>query len=254
MSRKFFAENDISTLSQRSTAIDNSTATLARSGPVINPSLLAADFAHLQCDIKRLEDAGAEILHLDIMDGHFVPNLSFGVPVVSAIRCCTELPLDVHLMLSEPQKYLAPFRQAGADFLSVHIEVAPDPRPLFDEIRRLGAIPGLVLNPPTPVETVLPYLGDCDLILAMSVMPGFGGQTFDPTALEKLRRIRAVARENMMISVDGGVGLSTIAGCAAAGANLFVVGPALLGAPDIKARFDALTTLAKEGATASWRF
>ncbi len=221
---------------------------------MINPSLLAADFAHLQCDIKRLEDAGAEILHLDIMDGHFVPNLSFGVPVVSAIRCCTELPLDVHLMLSEPQKYLAPFRQAGADFLSVHIEVAPDPRPLFDEIRRLGAIPGLVLNPPTPVETVLPYLGDCDLILAMSVMPGFGGQTFDPTALEKLRRIRAVARENMMISVDGGVGLSTIAGCAAAGANLFVVGSALLGAPDIKARFDALTTLAKEGATASWRF
>ncbi|MDR2755849.1 MAG: ribulose-phosphate 3-epimerase [Planctomycetaceae bacterium] len=211
--------------------------------PHINPSLLAADFAHLERDIRRLEEAGAKILHLDIMDGHFVPNLSFGVPVVEAIRRSTQLPLDVHLMLQEPQKYLAIFRRAGADFLSVHVEVAPDPRTLFDEIRKLGAIPGLVSNPPTPVEAVLPYVNDCELVLTMSVMPGFGGQTFDSRSLEKIRRIRRVANENTLISVDGGVGESTITAAAAAGANLFVVGTALLGKPDIKKQFQKLKQL-----------
>ncbi len=212
---------------------------------------MAADFARLERDIKQLEEVGARVLHLDIMDGHFVPNLSFGVPVVEAIRRSTDLPLDVHLMLSEPRKYLSAFRKAGADFLSVHIEVAPDPRPLFDEIRRLGAVPGVALNPPTPVESVLPYLPDCELVLTMSVMPGFGGQAFDPVALEKIRRIRAtvreLGRENMLISVDGGVGLDTIADCAAAGANLFVTGSALLGAPNLQARFEELTVLAGRG-------
>lgn len=215
----------------------------ARSGPYINPSLLAADFAHLERDIRRLEEVGAKILHLDIMDGHFVPNFSFGIPVVEAIRRSTELPLDVHLMLDEPGKYLKPFRNAGADFLSVHIEVVPDPRPMFDEIRRLGAQPGIALNPPTSVETVLPYVNDCDLVLTMSVMPGFGGQQFDRTALEKIRRIRRVAGKNSLLSVDGGVGEQTIADCAAAGANLFVTGTALLGAPNLKERFDLLNQL-----------
>jgi ribulose-phosphate 3-epimerase len=204
---------------------------------------LAADFARLQHDIRRLEEAGAKILHLDIMDGHFVPNLSFGVPVVEAVRRSTHLPLDVHLMLQEPQKYLAVFRRAGADFLSVHIEVAPDPRTLFDEIRKLGAIPGLVSNPPTPVEAVLPYINDCELVLTMSVMPGFGGQTFDARALDKIRRIRRVAGENTLISVDGGIGESTIAAAAAAGANLFVTGTALLGKPDVKKQFQLLKQL-----------
>ncbi|MDR3197929.1 MAG: ribulose-phosphate 3-epimerase [Planctomycetaceae bacterium] len=214
-----------------------------RNRPLINPSLLAADFARLQHDIRRLEEAGAKILHLDIMDGHFVPNLSFGVPVVEAVRRSTHLPLDVHLMLQEPQKYLAVFRRAGADFLSVHIEVAPDPRTLFDEIRKLGAIPGLVSNPPTPVEAVLPYINDCELVLTMSVMPGFGGQTFDARALDKIRRIRRVAGENTLISVDGGIGESTIAAAAAAGANLFVTGTALLGKPDVKKQFQLLKQL-----------
>lgn len=204
---------------------------------------MAADFARLQHDIRRLEEAGAKILHLDIMDGHFVPNLSFGVPVVEAVRRSTHLPLDVHLMLQEPQKYLAVFRRAGADFLSVHIEVAPDPRTLFDEIRKLGAIPGLVSNPPTPVEAVLPYINDCELVLTMSVMPGFGGQTFDARALDKIRRIRRVAGENTLISVDGGIGESTIAAAAAAGANLFVTGTALLGKPDVKKQFQLLKQL-----------
>ena len=208
--------------------------------PLINPSLLAADFARLEQDIRSLEQAGAKILHLDIMDGHFVPNLSFGVPVVEAIRRTTELPLDVHLMLQNPAPYLPVFRKAGADFLSIHIEVAPDPRPLFDTIRKLGAVPGLVSNPPTPVETLLPFVNDCDLILTMSVMPGFGGQSFDPIALEKIRRIREVADENKLLSVDGGIGEDTIASVADAGANLFVVGTALLGHTDISAQFQLL--------------
>jgi len=208
--------------------------------PLINPSLLAADFACLERDIRSLEQAGAEILHLDIMDGHFVPNLSFGVPVVEAIRRTTQLPLDVHLMLQHPEPYLPVFRKAGADFLSIHIEVVPDPRPMFDTIRKLGAVPGLVSNPPTPVEAVLPFVNDCDLILTMAVMPGFGGQAFNPVALDKIRRIREVADENKLISVDGGVGETTIADAADAGANLFVTGVALLDCPDITAQFRLL--------------
>lgn len=218
----------------------------AREGAHVNPSLLAADFANLERDIRRVEQAGARILHLDIMDGHFVPNLSFGVPVVQAIRRVTELPLDVHLMLQNPENYLEPFRKAGADILSIHIEVVPDPRSLFDRIRRLGASPGLVSNPPTPVETVLPYVNDCDLVLTMSVMPGFGGQKFDASILEKLRRIRRVAGPDMLLSVDGGVDEETIADCAAAGANLFVAGTAVFGAENIKDRFEHLSRLIEE--------
>jgi len=213
---------------------------LLRSVPLINPSLLAADFSCLERDIRSLEAAGAEILHLDIMDGHFVPNFSFGVPVIEAIRRTTQLPLDVHLMLQNPEPYLPVFRKAGADFLSIHIEVVPDPRPMFDTIRNLGAIPGLVSNPPTPVETVLPFVNDCDLILTMGVMPGFGGQSFNPVALEKIRRIREIATENKLISIDGGVAESTIADIAAAGANLFVAGTALLGHLDVSSQFRLL--------------
>ncbi|MDR0392182.1 MAG: ribulose-phosphate 3-epimerase, partial [Planctomycetaceae bacterium] len=202
----------------------------------LNPSLLAADFANLESNIKSLECAGATILHLDIMDGHFVPNISFGVPVVEAIRRVTKLTLDVHLMLSNPADYLQVFKQAGADLLSIHIEVVPDPRPLFDRIRGLGVLAGLVLNPPTPVEKIAPFIRECDLVLAMGVMPGFGGQKFDPCTLDKLRYIKSVADPNLLISVDGGVGDDTIVACAEAGANLFVAGTAIFKG-DIEQRF-----------------
>ena len=207
-------------------------ADLAAKCPLINPSLLAADFGNLEREIRRVGQAGARILHLDIMDGHFVPNLSIGVPVVEAVRRITELPLDVHLMLSEPQKYVKPFRKAGADIITVHIEVLNDPRPLLDEIRQIGAAAGLSLNPPTPIEKIAPFLRDADLVLTMSVMPGFGGQSFDPAALEKIAYIREHAAPGTLISVDGGINESTIADCARAGANLFVAGTAVFGAID----------------------
>ena len=213
--------------------------------PLIGPSLLASDFANLQSEIRRLEEAGAQILHLDIMDGHFVPNLSFGIPVVEAVRRVTELTLDVHLMISRPESYIEPFRKAGADLITFHIEAVADPLPLIDGIRRLGAGVGMSLNPPTPVENLEPYLDQCDLILAMSVMPGFGGQDFDSIALQKLRWLRGKVASHVLLSIDGGVNLDTIGECAQAGANLFVTGTALLGQADYRKRFDELRTLAQ---------
>ena len=205
---------------------------LLRETPLINPSLLAADFGNLEQEIRRLEAGGAKILHLDIMDGHFVPNLSIGVPVVEAIRKITELPLDVHLMLDNADQFLVPFRKAGADFLTVHIEVYPDPRPILDRIRSLGAVPGLAINPPTPANAIVPYLKECSLVLTMSVMPGFGGQEFDPTALEKIRVFRNAVGPGFLLSIDGGVNEETIARCTAAGANLLVAGTAVFKAND----------------------
>ncbi len=194
---------------------------------MVGPSLLACDFADLRREIQRVEEAGAPILHLDIMDGHFVPNISFGIPVVEAVRRSTNLPLDVHLMLSEPARYVADFRQAGADMITVHIEAVPDPRELLDEIRATGAAAGLSLNPPTPLHKIEAYIEYCDFVLVMSVMAGFGGQEFDPVALEKLRRLRKLAGPDLLLSVDGGINRQTIGQCAAAGADLLVAGSAV---------------------------
>ena len=207
-------------------------ADLVARQPLINPSILAADFANLEREIRRVEEAGVQILHLDIMDGHFVPNLSIGVPVVEAVRRMTKLPLDVHLMLLEPQKFVKPFRNAGADLITVHIEVLDDPRLLLDEIRSLGAAAGLAHNPPTPMEKLLPFIADCDIVLTMSVMPGFGGQKFNPAVLEKIATIKKLARPNTLISVDGGINEKTITDCAKAGCNLFVTGTAVFGDGD----------------------
>lgn len=222
-------------------------AGLRNATPIIAPSLLAADFGNLEREIRRLEEAGARMLHLDVMDGRFVPNLSFGIPVIEAVRRLTELPLDVHLMIDNPWRHLAAFRRAGADLITVHIEVAPDPVALLSQIRALGAGAGISLNPPTPVVALEKCLDHCDLVLTMSVMPGFGGQEFQPTALDKLRWLRSAARPGTLLSVDGGVNPKTIGVCAEAGADIFVVGTALLGSPDYARRIAELTNLARVG-------
>ena len=208
-------------------AIAQRLADLQAPKPVIAPSLLACDFANLAAEIRRVEEAGARVLHLDVMDGHFVPNLSFGLPVVEAVRRVTDLPLDVHLMISQPGRYLKEFREAGADLITVHVEAEGQPRSLLEEIRSLGAAAGITLNPPTPVTEVEPYLDSCDLVLVMSVMAGFGGQEFDPVALDKLRRLRELAGPEVLLSVDGGINHDTVGPCAAAGADLLVTGTSL---------------------------
>ncbi len=200
---------------------------------VVLPSLLAADFARLEEEIRAVERAGVTALHLDIMDGHFVPNFSFGIPVVEAIRRTTDLLLDVHLMLDNPADYVEPFRKAGADVITVHAEVLEDPRPLLDRIRKLGAAAGLSLNPPMSVEQIEPALDACDLVLVMGVMPGFGGQAFDPVALEKLSWLRDHPNCDAILEIDGGVNAETIRACAEAGAELLVAGTAVFGAKSL---------------------
>jgi len=205
---------------------------LRKSAPLVAPSLLACDFARIELEIRRLEAGGAGILHLDIMDGHFVPNISFGVPVVKAIRHATDLPLDVHLMISNPAQYVKPFREAGADLLTIHIETVPQPEKLLEQIHALGAAAGLSLNPPTPVTAVEPYVDQCELVLVMSVMPGFGGQTFQPEVLSKVQELRNLSADRLLVSIDGGVNLQTVSDCAAAGAHLLVTGSALFSQND----------------------
>ena len=213
--------------------------------PLVGPSLLACDFANLEREVRRLEEAGARILHLDVMDGHFVPNISFGLPIVEAVRRVTNLPLDVHLMISQPGRYLEQFRRAGADLITVHVEAVPEPRPMLEKIRSLGAGAGITLNPPTPLADVENCLQFCDLVLVMSVMPGFGGQQFDSVALEKLRRLRELAGPKKLLSVDGGINPDTLGACAAAGANLFVAGSSLFSQHDYGRYIAELTDLAK---------
>jgi ribulose-phosphate 3-epimerase len=222
------------------------TSELLAGVPLIAPSLLACDFAELREEIRRVEEGGAKVLHLDIMDGHFVPNLSFGIPVVEAIRRSTHLPLDVHLMISEPGRYIRPFRDAGADLLTVHIETLADPRPLLSEIRELGVGVGISLNPPAPIEWLNDCLDLCDLVLVMSVMPGFGGQKFDPVALDKLRRLREVGGPSLLLSVDGGVNRETVGACAEAGADLFVMGSALFSQADYGRFMEDMTGIARQ--------
>jgi ribulose-phosphate 3-epimerase len=218
---------------------------LRGAAPVVDPSLLACDFANLQQEIRRLEQAGARVLHMDVMDGHFVPNLSIGLPIVEAARRVTSLPLDVHLMISEPGRYVERFRAAGADLITFHVEAVADPRPLLAEIRRLGAVAGLTLNPPTPLEAVEPYLDACDLVLVMSVQAGFGGQEFEPAAMDRLRRLRELGRPELLLSVDGGLNSETIGPCAEAGADLFVTGSALFSHHDYRQAMTEFTAQAQ---------
>lgn len=214
----------------------------------IAPSILSADFANLAAEIHKVEQAGANWLHVDVMDGHFVPNLTFGPPVVSAIRKVSSLPFDVHLMVSNPETLIEPFAKAGADILTVHAETAPHLHRLIYAIKEQGLKAGVSLNPATPLSAVSEVLSDVDMVLIMSVNPGFGGQKFIYSALEKISRLKAMAAErnlNFDIEVDGGINKDTAPLAIAAGANVLVAGSAIYGAADIT---QAIATLRSKSA------
>jgi len=198
---------------------------------VVLPSFLLCDFGNLRREIERLEEAGVKALHLDVMDGHFVPNMSYGMPIVAAVRKLTKLPIDVHLMISSPEKFIPQFVDAGADCLTIHAEIDSDVPEVLTSIRSAGVMAGLALNPRTPLQMVDPILSACDLLLIMSVDAGFGGQAFNPIALDKLRLAKEIA-PHLLLEVDGGVNRKTIASCREAGAHLFVVGSAIFGQDD----------------------
>jgi ribulose-phosphate 3-epimerase len=218
----------------------------------IAPSLLAADFTKLRDEVQSVERAGCDWLHLDVMDGHFVPNLTFGPFIVKAIKSCATKPLDVHLMITDPWKYADPFLDAGSDLLTFHIEVEQngDVGALLKHIRSRGKKAGLSVQPDTPIARLVPYLKDLDLVLIMSVFAGFGGQKFMTSVLPKVQELRAAGFEGE-ISMDGGIAPGTIAQSAAAGTNIFVAGTAVFGAADRQARILELRQLAVEAQNAN---
>jgi len=206
--------------------------------PLVLPSLLLCDFGDLKTELCQLEQAGVEALHLDVMDGVFVPNLSYGLPVVKGIRDHTELPLDVHLMIAHPEQYLTQFSEAGADLLTVHVEACDSPVEVVQEIRSLGMGSGITLNPRTPVTEIEDALEFCDLVLVMSVEAGFGGQAFDPVALEKLEQLVQLREErglDFILEVDGGINRETIGRCRQSGATWMVVGSGIFRQPSYTA-------------------
>lgn len=208
---------------------DETIAHLRAERPLIAPSLLKCDYGHLAREIGQLDAAGASILHWDVMDGHFVPNLSYGAMLIASNRQVSDAIFDAHLMISEPQRYLDDFLEAGADIVTVHSEVDTDLGELLGRIRSAGRVAGLALNPETPISRVESYLSECDLLLVMTVHPGFGGQSFMADVLPKMSELRRLAPEHV-ISVDGGIAGETIAAAAKAGADVFVAGSAIFDA------------------------
>ena len=216
--------------------------------PRVVPSLLACDFSRLGEEIAALEAAGAEMLQLDVMDGHFVPSLSYGPLVIAWIRQVTALPLDAHLMISNPENCLDDYITAGCDIVTIHIEAVPDPKPLLDQIHNRGRLAGIAINPPTSVERLVAYREAADLVLVMSVMPGYGGQAFDISVIPKLRQVRRLLPETALLSVDGGLNRQTVGRAAEAGAGLLIVGSAIFKSADYGAEIAALTTKALQAA------
>jgi ribulose-phosphate 3-epimerase len=221
-------------------------APLRAAAPLVVPSLLLCDFGHLADEVHKLEAAGVRALHLDVMDGHFVPNLTYGMLMVEAVRRVTDLPIEAHLMISEPARYAEQFFSAGADAVTFHVEAIDDPRPLLENLHSKGAIAGLAYNPGTPLSTIADYLDACDLVLTMSVSPGFGGQEFQSVALEKLRHLSRQVGPDVLLEVDGGVNAQTIGPAVEAGAHLQVVGSAIFSHPDYAHSVATLTRLANQ--------
>lgn len=219
-------------------------ATSASSNHVrIAPSLLSANFARLADEVALCEAGGADWLHVDVMDGRFVPNLTFGAKVIETVRGLTKLPLDVHLMVVEPEKYFDDFAAAGANMLTIHVEAAPHLHRQLGRIRELGCAAGAALNPATPVESIRDVVADLDLLLIMTVNPGFGGQEFIPQSVEKVARARALleaAGSRAVLEVDGGISRKTIADVWRAGATTFVAGNAIFAAADPRKEIGAL--------------
>lgn len=214
---------------------------------MIAPSILSADFSRLGEEIKAVEAAGADVIHIDVMDGHFVPNITIGPLVVKAVRKVTGLPLDVHLMITDADRYIEDFANAGADWITVHVESCPHLHRTIQTIRDMGKKAGAVLNPATSLTTLDQILPDLDLVMLMSVNPGFGGQSFIESSLDKIKTLRQMLDRigsQAGIEVDGGVSPATIAKVAEAGANIFVAGSAVFGQKDYKATISGLKQLA----------
>ncbi len=213
---------------------------------LIAPSLLSCDFSRFGEEIARMDKAGADMMHLDIMDAHFVPNLTFGAPVIKFVRKYTDKPFDVHLMISEPLKYIEDFAKAGADIITFHVESDSDIKATIDKIKSFGLKAGLVIKPNTPVDTVFPYLEDLYIVLVMTVEPGFGGQSFMADMMPKVEALKSKREEmglDFLIEADGGIGDTTIATAAKAGVDVAVAGTAVFKAEDAAAKIRELKAL-----------
>ena len=210
---------------------------------LIAPSLLSCDFSQMGQEIKRMELAKADFMHLDVMDGHFVPNITFGAPVIKTVRSYTDVPFDVHLMISEPLKYIDDFADAGADIITFHVESDSDIKETIEKIKSRGVKPGLVIKPNTPASAVFPYLSDLYMVLIMTVEPGFGGQSFMEDMLPKVKEIKDECKKrgiDMIIEADGGIGQATIQQCADAGIDVCVAGTAVFKAENAKETIERL--------------